>query len=709
MIGIAAVALAQSLEPAAQQAKVGKQVLFVSGQNGYHTYRIPALVLTGQGTLLAFCEGRLENGSDEGEIHILLKRSTDGGDTWSEQEVIWHDAENTCGNPCPLVDLETGTVWLLMTWNFGKDRLHGLSRGTSKDTRRVFVTHSDDDGVTWEEPKEITNDVKRENWGWYATGPCNGIQMTEGPCKGRLVVPCDHTTMDPCQWFSHVIYSDDHGTSWTLGGHPPEAGGNESTVAQLSDGRLMLNMRGSRGGPAGKRHFRLVSFSDDGGETWSSHREDETLVEPVCQGSLLRYEMDGKVNLLFSNPNNNSSRCNLTVRLTEDDGETWCSSRSLDPGFCAYSCLCCLPDGNIGCLYEAGEESPYETITLARFSWEWLKSEEGLMEKRVFANNGIVVMQGETRTCFASDEHCNFPRYSRMPDGTCLLAHSMGIHTVKERPIAHRSNDNGETWEQLEEPGIATAALQDGVAISLGFRTKRISDNSFAVTCSISTDSWQTIAKHAPTVVFPFDQAWVCCHSRPIQLKDGTVLVGVYGAEREPQGGNSLIIASRDSGHNWEYWGAVARPLYDLGNDVEGANESALVELANGDILCLIRPGKFSSPCLLQSRSTDGGKTWGPLQVLEVNGHVDPQLLLLDNGILVCSFGRPNVNLMFSVKGDGSDWSKPYVFYEGLGDHYTSLWPVSENRFLLAWCRSGFCGRNIEEPNEVRLTEFSIQ
>lgn len=148
-----------------------KKALFVSGTEGYDTYRIPSLIVTKNGTLLAFCEGRKKNRSDAGDIDLLVKRSMDGGRTWTPQMTLWDDGDNTCGNPCPVVDRDTGTIWLLMTWNLGTDREDEIVSGTSKDTRRVFITSSNDDGKTWKKPKEITDAVKRKEWTWYATGP----------------------------------------------------------------------------------------------------------------------------------------------------------------------------------------------------------------------------------------------------------------------------------------------------------------------------------------------------------------------------------------------------------------------------------------------------------------------------------------------------------------------------------------------------------
>jgi sialidase-1 len=348
--------------------------VFVSGKDGYHTYRIPAIVVTTNRTVLAFCEGRKNSRSDTGKIDLLLKRSTDGGKTWSPQQSVRSDSENVCGNPAPVVDETTGVVWLLMTWNLGADGEREIGNGTSKDTRRVFVTHSSDDGVTWAKPQEITASVKKPDWRWYATGPANGIQLTRRSHKGRLVIPCNHTELNGSgQSISraHVIYSDDHGATWQLGGSEDELT-NESTVVERADGSLLHNMRSYH-----KKNRRAMATSSDGGASWSRVKLDQALIEPVCQGSILRYswpENGGLSRILFSNPAS-TRRENLTIRISYDEGATWAVTKVLHAGPAAYSCLTVLPDKSIGCLFESGDKSAYEKICLARIPLDWLEKE----------------------------------------------------------------------------------------------------------------------------------------------------------------------------------------------------------------------------------------------------------------------------------------------------------------------------------------------
>jgi sialidase-1 len=349
--------------------------VFVSGQDGYHTYRIPALITTKKGTLLAFCEGRKKGRSDSGDIDLLLKRSTDNGKTWSSQQIVWDDKDNTCGNPCPVVDQQTGIIWLPMTWNRGDDKESQIKKNTSKDTRRVWLTKSTDDGLSWSKPIEITSTTKRPEWRWYATGPGVGIQLQKGPWKGRMVIPCDHSVVsenDPDGYNSHVIISDDHGKTWYIGGViTPKV--NECQVVELDNGSLMINMRNYDRSMT----TRAVATSTDGGLNFSKVTHDPVLVEPICQASFLRYTLRPKHNrnrLLFSNPahGQRGKRQDMTIRLSYDEGKTWPVSKVLYPGPSAYSSLTILPDDNIACLYEAGKKTPYEKIILSTLNLDWL-------------------------------------------------------------------------------------------------------------------------------------------------------------------------------------------------------------------------------------------------------------------------------------------------------------------------------------------------
>jgi len=333
--------------------------IYKPGDNGYACFRIPAMITTKSGMLLAFAEGRKINCGDSGDIDLVLRRSADGGKTWSAMQVVWSDSTNTCGNPVPVQDQSTGKIWLVSTWNYGADHEKQINAQTSKYGRRVFVLSSDDEGKSWSLPREITNDVKLSGWTWYATGPCHGVQISAGKYKGRLAVPVNHVEFDTKKNFVHIIYSDDHGQTWKLGDNTPQAGTNEATLAEIAKGDLMLNARNSDR----KKRTRLVATSTNGGQTWSNVTADTTLIEPICQGSLLNYQLSKKRSvLLFINPANKTARANITLRASLDDGHTWPVSQVIFPGPSAYSDIAVYNKKQVACLYEAGTAKAYDGI-----------------------------------------------------------------------------------------------------------------------------------------------------------------------------------------------------------------------------------------------------------------------------------------------------------------------------------------------------------
>ena len=342
-------------------------IVFQKGENGFDTYRIPAIIQAEDGTILAFAEARKNSRSDTGDIDLVVKRSTDGGKTWGEIITIWDDGDNVCGNPAPILVKETGRIVLVTTWNLGTDHEKDIHARTSTDTRRVFSMYSDDNGLTWSSPVEITASTKLPEWTWYATGPCHGIQTK----SGRLVVPCNHGVFAEKKaqgTHSHLIYSDDQGQTWHIGGCPLV--GNESTVAELEDGSLMLNMRGPRDKDRVEKYgaARLVAVSKDGGLTFEEPYYERGLIEPVCNGSIINYNPKGKKTgkLLFSNPEHKNKRRNLTIRMSKDHGKTWARAYTVTEGPTAYSDLLVLDKGDVCVLYECGNEMSYEYISFQR-------------------------------------------------------------------------------------------------------------------------------------------------------------------------------------------------------------------------------------------------------------------------------------------------------------------------------------------------------
>jgi sialidase-1 len=333
--------------------------LFVSGEGGYHTYRIPALVVSSGGAILAFCEGRRHSADDAGEIDLVMRRSSDNGKTWRGMQVVSSEDGMTCGNPCPVLDGVSGVTWLPFCKNLGDGGQAAICEG--KAPRTVWITKSSDDGATWAEPIDFTAQAKDPAWTWYATGPGHGIQLR----TGRLVVPCDHIdginrSIEEAG-HSHVIYSDDRGSTWRIGG-AVERGTDESCIVEMRDGSLYINCRNYRGA-----RRRAYARSYDGGRTFGGFGWDEALVEPICQGSMTRMAGGGSADaVLFSNPAS-AKRERMTIRASYDGCRTWVTSRLLYDGPSAYSDLAIAPDAEVLCLYERGIKVPYEKLTLAKF------------------------------------------------------------------------------------------------------------------------------------------------------------------------------------------------------------------------------------------------------------------------------------------------------------------------------------------------------
>ena len=322
--------------------------IYNQGTDGFELYRIPAIVKSKSNTLLAFAEARkARSNGDSGDIDLVVKRSSDNGKTWSKQITIWNDGQNTCGNPVPIVD-DRGRIHLLMTWNFQTDKWGAITNGTGEDSRRPYYTYSDDDGITWAQPVEITSSVKKEKWDWYATGPCHGIQIQKGIHKGRLVAPNYFTTRESGKVtsYSHIIYSDDYGKTWKPGEPTPVGGVGECCVAEIGEGTLMLNMRADEG------FYRKSCTSIDGGLTWSSPQISIDQIDCKCQGSIL--SIGGAV--FLSNAASATERINMTIKKSTDNGKNWKGQYTVYEGNSGYSDIVELSDSQIDIIYEGGEK-----------------------------------------------------------------------------------------------------------------------------------------------------------------------------------------------------------------------------------------------------------------------------------------------------------------------------------------------------------------
>jgi sialidase-1 len=380
-----------------------KVELWEEGEDGYKLYRIPGLVTTAKGSVLAYAEARRYSGSDWDTIDIVMRRSTDGGRTFSRPKVIARvpgDPERsavaierklgrpddvTYNNPVAVADRD-GSIHFLFCLEY----------------MRVFYMRSDDDGNTFSQPAEITSvvDAFRPEYAWrvIATGPGHGIQLR----NGRLIVPIwlslGTGTNGHSPSVTSTVYSDNHGINWHSGAiavqnTPQFPNPNEATVAQRTDGSVLLNVR-----TGAKQNRRTVVTSKDGATAWTAPHLQSDLPDPICFASVIRFstkKTNGRARLLFSNPDNltrvdgreivSKDRKNLTVYLSYNEGKSWTAKRSLEPGSSSYSDMSVLPDGSILCLYETvgtKDGLPKQKLVLARFNLEWLTAGKDSLRRR---------------------------------------------------------------------------------------------------------------------------------------------------------------------------------------------------------------------------------------------------------------------------------------------------------------------------------------
>jgi len=342
-----------------------------------HTYRIPALATTPKGTLLCVYDMRRRKGRDlQEDIDIGLLRSTDGGQTWDKQQVIMDmgtygglpQEVNGCSDPGIIVDPATGEIFCFSVWMNGQAGKHQWSRGGSAPgfeigkSAQFMMVRSKDDGKTWTKPKNMTREWKDPKWILYAPSPQQGIALKDG----TLVMPTEGSDAKD-RHFSNLLISRDHGKTWTVS-TPASFGNTECQAVQLSDGSIMLNCR-----TASALRLRTVAVTRDLGKTWKPHETNrKTLIEPICNGSLYRfdYRANGKTGsvLLFANPHSQKRRTHHSIQVSFDDGKTWPKKYRmlLDVGRGAgYPSLSRIDDKHVGIVYEgSGAHLVFEKISI---------------------------------------------------------------------------------------------------------------------------------------------------------------------------------------------------------------------------------------------------------------------------------------------------------------------------------------------------------
>ena len=361
--------------------------VFESGKDGHKSYRIPAIIKLNNGHLLAFAEGRVQGASDFGDVNIVLKISTDNGRTWGSIKTIVDYDTLQAENPAPVVALTdpaytTGRIFLF--YNTGNKHESDVRNGNG--LREVWYKTSTNGGINWSEAVNITLQTHRpklpqinpaynftDDWRSYANTPGHAMQFETGKYKGRIYIAANHSEggiqNESMDYIAHGFYTDDHGKTFHISNNVNLPGGNENMAAELSDGRIMLNIRNQRGDV----RARYIAISSNGGQSWDTSYFDKNLPDPVCQGSLLTIGKKRKQNILaFSNAADEKRRDNLTLRISFDDGKTWKKNFVIyknpsQPDAAAYSDIVKLSGKKIGVLYE---KDNYSKIVFTVVKWK---------------------------------------------------------------------------------------------------------------------------------------------------------------------------------------------------------------------------------------------------------------------------------------------------------------------------------------------------
>ncbi|WP_410073493.1 exo-alpha-sialidase [Barnesiella intestinihominis] len=354
-----------------------RTVLFNMGDYDSQYWRIPALVTAADNSLVAVVDKR---GSSLGDlpntISIMSRRSTDNGKNWSEPVVVAQGGNGkTYGDPAVVLDKKTGNLICMFVGD------QGLWNATPYNRQGIYVSKSTDNGVSWSEPVAITDQVYANHSGWYAgfAGSGHGLCLKDGRLMFVLAIRATSATGVPLH--NYAIYSDDGGDNWTLSTNAATTVGDEAKVVELEDGDILMSIRNPSKGN------RIFCKSTDRGQTWGKAYFETELKDPACNGDIIRYSYstdegsEGKSRLLHSLPESTTTRENVTVYLSEDDGETWPIKKRLVDGYSAYSSLTVLPDGTIGALVEEGKwdsnlpgEDGFQLV-FYRFTMDWLTSD----------------------------------------------------------------------------------------------------------------------------------------------------------------------------------------------------------------------------------------------------------------------------------------------------------------------------------------------
>ncbi|WP_166647225.1 exo-alpha-sialidase [Prosthecobacter fusiformis] len=709
-----------------------KQDLFKVTGEGYKIYHIPGIVVTAKGTVLAWCEAR-KNGHDWDDIHVLLRRSTDDGLTWSEPKNIVNVEGPKTKNPFALaiknVDPKTVTYNNPVMIADKDGTIHMLF---CLEYMRAFYQRSTDDGLTWTQPVEITSTFesfrKVYDWKVLATGPNHSIQLQK---TGRLVVPVWLSTGTGGNAHrpsvTSTIYSDDQGKTWLAGeiavpNTEEWINPNETVAVELSDGSVMLNVRSES-----KAHRRLVTISKDGATGWSTPRFDDALLEPICMGGIVRYSSAAtgqKNRLLFSNPSNlegarekgkpepgkSRLRQNLSVKLSYNEGLTWAVNKVLEPGWSAYSDIAVTPKGTILSFYGASGEKHHfagDRLTLARYNLEWLT--DGKDTTPVASREDLPIMDPVTVNGLALPT-------KKVPQGLTLHP-QMGLLTVSfiQGQLIHRTTSRIlETRATITPNGDYLLMFPEGdhYAKSKGEKINTM------MACR-STDKGKTWS--APQVAYdvPYGQ-----HGFIPFIPRGSKRLYAFGTQPmhshwTHEGGQHENAAigyrwSDDDGHTWSDVKLIA-PVNDPG--FRGMSVMRMTETDAGTWLLGSHIADWSfKPIRTKQyilRSDDKGETWTVLPHARPDGwfaegfdRMDEGRPLNLGGGRVLFMSRTPAGKLFTAwsKDDGKTWTEPAPSTLVHPDAPPMLFPLSDGKTLVAFHHNKLPPTNPRDLNDKAET-----